>query len=493
MHTDIMEELRKSTDALKRTNTLMKDIEKESTEVKKLKDYQDKKKQIFLQMRGLPNQEGLRYLWGICHEQVKILENDLFLSEIDREEIAYAQAREVYEEKLINHFMNRKEGSEISRRERSILKHILIYLKMYYLLIKEEMQYIMQQNMIHIKDSEDTQDNYMKKLVDYARKDVEVIEEKKRQLSKVLTLNYDDVFSIKRLIKPIKHIERVSSSLAKILYNLKEEGTSSIVVYDYSQIPHIIKINDVIKRLYYDKKNLDELEVTRLLKSIPYVKSDATIMNVMDAYLKDNSEEIYVVENNQLVGFVDIQDCMKDIIIYEIKNPKTELNYSIHDIAVSQMRKSAIRTINAHETVATGIEELYKADSDVILIQKSNVLLGHITLKDIFTKCIISNRSLVNTQVHELMNEGYLSFNNDEPFLESFLLMMLLDASHMIVSEGKMPTGIITVRDIIERQRSDLYFFAGLIDRESFIKAKLLTSEEKEIILLSLEGRAFTD
>ncbi len=143
-------------------------LERGSYYLKKLYALHEKKKKAIVERLDREKKDGNAFsqVKKYSHEQLEILEKDLGLLEIDRDQIIYTKETEdELKQTILRKHLKLEEDRSLTEEEEKMVENLLIYLKMYYFLIKEEQTYVQKQDVLQLKKIVFEQANYLLRIL----------------------------------------------------------------------------------------------------------------------------------------------------------------------------------------------------------------------------------------------------------------------------------------------------------------------------------------
>jgi archaeal flagellar protein FlaI len=280
-------------------------FEKGTTYLKKLYILHEKKKKEILGQSnyGLTQETANKFL-EISNEQNKILEEDFGLMQIDWDKLVYTKGNEKNFKEVIYDRLLRSEDDtkEFTQEEEKLIEDLLIFIKMYYFLIKEEKNLVSKQNIVELKKSIFEQANYLLKIFSTLNKDF-----KKNKETEIDS--YD--FRAKNIPITVKILKKSTEFVP--IYELIISKISRYTEYFLEKIR---------KELVHDV-NLGIVDLTDVKKKdLVEERFSSTIINLINKYFPDIDSETsgflttYLIQKALGLGKIDL--IMSDPFIEEI-------------------------------------------------------------------------------------------------------------------------------------------------------------------------------
>ena len=270
-------------------------LDKGSYYLKKLYILHEKKKKLISEIIALGKKDPtlLAMIERISTEQRNILERDLGLLEIDWDQIIYTKESEnELKRTILEKLLKIDQQKELSEEENKLIENLLVYLKMYYFLIKEEAPLFQRQDVNEIKRIVFEQANYLLKIFSSLNENI------KKDKQKV-----------------IESYEFKSEDIPITVNIIKKTG-EYILIYDLiiSRISRYTEyFLEKIRRELIKKVNLGIVDITDLKRSeTVHEKFSDAIISLIHKYFPDVDDETigflttYLIQKSLGMGKVEI-------------------------------------------------------------------------------------------------------------------------------------------------------------------------------------------
>jgi archaeal flagellar protein FlaI len=282
------------------SNSLFSNYLVKSPHIKKLCSLHEEKKKVIDILKVNQLRSNLIKLEYFTKEQVKVIEEDLGLIKVDWDRIAYIpQGQELVLKELMK--VN-KVPQQLTEIERKIVEDILIYLKMFFLLLREEINYI---DNLKISDSIkcfQKEENYLVKLLQIITKGSEIHKEE------------------------IIEVYQFNSKNIPITINVIKKTGEFVYLYDLNISTLTIQTEyflEKIRKELIHEVNLGVIDFTEVKNTgIIEEKFANTIANLINKYFPDIEDDsmnfltTYLIQKSLGLGKIDL--LMDDPYLEEI-------------------------------------------------------------------------------------------------------------------------------------------------------------------------------
>ncbi|MGM5488775.1 MAG: type II/IV secretion system ATPase subunit [Nanobdellota archaeon] len=280
-------------------------LEKGSYYLKKLYVLHERKKKAIVERLDREKKEAGAFsvVAKYSQQQLEILEKDLGLLEIDWDQIIYTkESEDELKQTILRKLLKLEEDRSLSDEEEKMVENLLIYLKMYYFLIKEEQTHVQKQDVVQLKKIVFEQANYLLKIFSALNENI------KKEKHKVL-----ETYTYQAKNMPITvNIIKKSGEYVPI-YELIIASISRYTEYFLEKI----------RRELIKKVNLGIVDITDAKKGdVIHQKFSEAIVTLINKYFPDVDEETigflttYLIQKSLGMGKIDI--LMHDPQIEEI-------------------------------------------------------------------------------------------------------------------------------------------------------------------------------
>lgn len=120
-------------------------------------------------------------------------------------------------------------------------------------------------------------------------------------------------------------------------------------------------------------------------------------------------------------------------------------------VKVSDVMRTSLHMVNGLASVedAIAVMSRHNVSSLVIARRDENDEFGVITVHDIASKVVATNKSTTRTSVYEVMTKPALTLDSDMNTKYAIRLLSRLHLTRALVIHGKELLGIVTLRDMV--------------------------------------------
>jgi archaeal flagellar protein FlaI len=281
--------------------------------LKQLCLHQEGKKEFIDVYKLNPGKSTVRNMIAFAKKQIDYIEQSMGLLHVDWDQLTYSdEGRKIISQEILK--LNR-DIQELTEQEKKILENILINLKMFYLLLREEVTFLEDKKFVDFEEIYQKQQDYLVRMV------AALNEHKKEKVEEIIEL-YD-----------------FKSKDIPITIRVVKDSTEFIPLYDLV-ISSISKQSEYflekIRKELIKKVNLGIVDLTEVKnKAVVHEKFSDTIVSLLTKYFPDMDDETvdflttYLIQKSLGLGKVDL--LMDDPFLEEIAiNSATEPIWVYH-------------------------------------------------------------------------------------------------------------------------------------------------------------------
>jgi|GEM_PF-1718343 len=250
-------------------------------------------------------------------------------------------------------------------------------------------------------------------------------------------------------------------------YMMKDE--EAVAVFEGNNFSGIVSVNNLIDRDYPIETKVKSI----VRKNIPKMKiEELDAIRIAKMFLENNIKAIPIFENENLSGFIFEKDFIRNSEFYLSKCPKTT-----EEIA------SIPEVIEKNETIGKARGIIKDTNVSRLPVVDKGKLVGIIDVKDFLKTINTQERIGKEDSVGDVIPEHKLSvttiMNPNPLFIEENIsckdvikLFEKNNVSYIIITKERVPTGIVTSKDILE--------FIASLEEEKGVYVQITGLEEVE-------------
>lgn len=443
----------------------IRDLEKEETHLNRLQEMHDKKKRV---IKSNSDDRAFADVWDLCGKQIAILERDLVITEIDPEEIAYNA------EKKSKDALDTTD-KRLTAAEQDALKNLLINIKMYYFLLKQEFISLRKNSIEDLKKALVEQEKYLKKIFSFTEKDKKLSGEKAANLLKVLKRDLGQVF-------------QPSWILNKAPARIKATEKPAMVAKKMSKLKLTMLPMASGKTLAaYDLFKAKAQTVGKLAKPYKYVKATEKMDRITEMFLDNPVDEVYFGTAKAIKGYLRGSDILSNLMVGSIRKNDIEQSadgLNIHTVKVSSLCRQPKEQVQPEATLASVVGSFRRSSN--LAVVKGRQVKGYISVFDLLDNYGKLEEKMVSDVVSDLID-----VQASTPLMEAVLLMAALGQEILLVKDNERQVGVVDIGDILEQQYKNLRLCQEYMDKGAKVNASYIESKQPNVnvepIVLSVE------
>ncbi|MBI5192194.1 MAG: CBS domain-containing protein [Nitrospirae bacterium] len=119
-------------------------------------------------------------------------------------------------------------------------------------------------------------------------------------------------------------------------------------------------------------------------------------------------------------------------------------------ISVDKIMSRNIAAIDSHEPIVSAAKIMKQQKTGSLLVKRNESLVGIVTDVDMTRKVLAGELDQYVTPVEAVMSSPFYTIDAEDSVAKANEMMTQYNIRHLVVTEGGVPAGIISARDILE-------------------------------------------
>ena len=154
-----------------------------------------------------------------------------------------------------------------------------------------------------------------------------------------------------------------------------------------------------------------------------------------------------VCRHDNFEGEDNCENCGADLRASDIPQPAVDYRGRLLGEHLDELRPAKPETIDAGSDAADAIQRMHDGGFDCVLVTDGGRLIGIFTDRDAVLK--VAGRPAGPCPIREVMTPDPVVLRHDDPIAVAIHKMAVGGFRHIpIVDDGRLPTGVVTARDV---------------------------------------------